>query len=77
MDLANNTEQNGVIYMISSLIFALGLLPENVIEINYLENKILKYIILVFLFILPLILFILANLKYKRKNKVQVRREEF
>lgn len=76
-NLANNSEQNGPIYLISTLIFVLGLLPENVIEINFLENKILKYIILIFLFILPLILFILANLKYKRKNKIPIKREEF
>lgn len=68
--ITNVSNQNGVIYTISALIFGLALLPKNVIELNYLENTVLKTLVLIFSFVFPLILFILANLKYKRKNKL-------
>lgn len=73
----NITNQNVSIYTISALIFGLALLPKNVVEVNFLENTILKVLVLVLLFGFPLILFILANLKYKLKNKRQKREVEF
>lgn len=71
------SNQNGVIYATSALIFGIALLPKNIIELNYVENSILKIIILLFLFLFPLILFILANLKYKRKNKLAKKEVNF
>lgn len=73
----NISNQNGPIYVISALIFTLALLPENVIEINFLENEVLKILVLTLIFAFPLILFILANLKYKRKNKIKKREVDF
>ena len=69
-NITNISNQNGVIYTISALIFAIALLPKNVTELNFIENNVLKLLVLIFLFGFPLILFILANLKYKRKNKL-------
>jgi len=68
--ISDISTQNGAIYFISALIFTLALLPQNVIEINFLENEILKILVISLIFTFPLLIFILANLKYKRKNKV-------
>ena len=71
--ITNLKDQNGVLYLFTALIFGLALLPQNVIKINFLDNELLKFLTIPFVFILPLIIFILANLKYKRKSKVQKR----
>lgn len=73
----NISNQNGMIYTVTGLIFALSLLPKNIVELNYLQNNMLKAIVIAFLFVLPFILFVLANLKYKRKNKVVKREVDF
>jgi len=76
-NITNNKYQNGPIYMISSLIFALALFPKNVIEINFLENEVLKILVISLLFIFPIAIFIFANLKYKRKHKFPKKEVDF
>lgn len=66
----NISNQNGPIYTIAALIFTLALFPKNVIEINFLENDILKVLVLTLLFAFPIIIYILANLKHKRTNRL-------
>ena len=46
------------------LVFAIGLLPANMYQLNFLENEVYKYIILTVVIGISLALLILANLKY-------------
>ena len=75
--VTNLHDQNGAIYLFTALIFGLALLPQNVIKINFLDNELLKVLTIPLIFIVPLIIFILANLKFKRKNKIQKREVNF
>lgn len=71
--ITNLQDQNGVLYLFSTIILGLALLPQNVIKINFLDNELLKILAIPLVFILPLIIFILANMKFKRKSKIQKR----
>ena len=73
----NSSNQNGPIYTIAALIFTLALYPKNVIEINFLENEVLKVLVISLIFVFPLIIFILANFKFKRKTLLPKKEEHF
>jgi len=51
------------------MLFATTLLPDNIVQVNFLENKIFKYISIFNIFVFSFVILILANLKYKRKHK--------
>jgi len=56
--------------LLSALIFCSSLLPENMTYVNFLENTVYKYIVLIFIFILGISILVFANLKNKSsKNK--------
>lgn len=63
------------ISLFAVIIFALSLIPSNMYQIIFLENKVYQYIVLVSVFGVSFILLILANLKYyflqKKKERVQ------
>ena len=73
----NISNQNGPIYTIAALIFTLALFPKNVIEINFLENDVLKVLVLTLLFAFPIIIYVLANIKHNKKDKLRNKEVEF
>ena len=62
--------------LFAALIFGISLLPENMQQINFLENTVYKYIIIILIFIIGLSILLFANLKYnmiqKRKGVVNI-----
>ena len=59
------------IYGGAFLIFLLSLVPQNYVQLNFLETTIYKYFVLILVFTISLILLILAALKHKKQNKVK------
>ena len=55
-------------YSICSIIFSIALLFPNISNIKYIQNTILKYIVILLVFVISLLILILANLKFKRRN---------
>ena len=62
--------------LFAALVFGISLLPENMQQINFLENTVYKYIIIILIFIVGLSVLLLANLKYnmiqKKKGVVNI-----
>ena len=56
-----------IVYCIGGLLFSIALSIKNIAIIKYLENIVLKYIILVVVFIISLIILVLGYFKKKRK----------
>lgn len=62
--------------LFSILVFAIGLLPENLKQLSFLENTVYQYFVLILVFLVSIILLILANMKYqliqKKKGSVSI-----
>ena len=62
--------------LFATLIFGISLLPENMQQVNFLENTVYKYIIIILIFMVGLSILLLANLKYhwiqKKKGVVDI-----
>lgn len=54
---------SGMIYAFCAIIFAIGALPKNMAEVNFLSNVFFKYVSIVFVFILPIVILCLASIK--------------
>lgn len=61
--LTNIKYSSGMIYAFCAIIFAIGVLPKNMAEVNFLSNVFFKYVSIGFVFILPLIILFLACIK--------------
>lgn len=61
----NNTE---MIYSVTAIIFSVALIFRNITNTNFLQNSILRYIVIILIFIITPIILILANLKLKRRT---------
>lgn len=57
-----------VTYGISAIIFSVALCFRNISDIKYIQNVILKYVVIILVFVISLIVLILANLKYKKEK---------
>ena len=66
--LTNIKYTKHIVFPISLLILGISLVTNNVAQLAFLENVILKYITIIFIFIIPISILILANLKYKQKK---------
>lgn len=62
--------------LFSILVFAIGLLPENLKQISFLENAVYQSFVIILVFLVSIILLILANMKYqliqKKKGSVSI-----
>lgn len=56
--------------LFAMLMFGIGLIPENMQQITFIENVIYRYIILILVFGICLIVLILANIKYLRQKRI-------
>ena len=55
-------------YSICAIIFSIALVFKNVSDMKYIQNILLKYIIISLVFVMSLIILILANLKHKKEK---------
>lgn len=61
--------RNLIIYASCLIILAISIIPKNLVEINFFETNIYKYMVLFFILGTGIFILILANLKYKLRNK--------
>lgn len=59
---------NQLVYASTSLIFSCSLIVRSIANIKFLQNEIIKYLILILIFIISPIILILANIKVKRRK---------
>lgn len=55
-------------YSISAIIFSLALSFQNIATMKYMQNVVLRYFVIILVFIISLIILILANLKLKKEK---------
>ena len=55
-------------YAVCSIIFSIALSFKNISDMKYIQNVLLKYIVIILVFIISLIILILANLKHKKEK---------
>ena len=67
--IANLQYNKWIIGMFASLVFGLGLLPQNLQQLSMLENEIYKYIFLILVIGIGLSTLIFANIKYCIQQK--------
>lgn len=61
--ITNIKYSTAMIYSFCSIIFAIGVLPKNMAEVNFLSNIFFKHLSIVFIFLLPFIILFLATIK--------------
>ena len=66
--LVNVSNEKMISFSTCSILFGLSLIPLNVAQIQYLENTIYRYVVLVSIFIVGIGILILANIKKKNTN---------
>lgn len=67
--LVNLKSNNEMTYSICFLIFSIALLFRNITDLKIIQNTILRYIIILIVFVISIAILILANLKHKRRNQ--------
>lgn len=67
--LVNLKSHNEMTYSICFLIFSIALLFRNITDLKIIQNTILRYIIILIVFVISIAILILANLKHKRRNQ--------
>lgn len=67
--MLNLKTQKELVYSISAIVFGLALIPDNISIIKFIQENILKYLIILVVFVMSLIILILANLKKKRRKR--------
>lgn len=67
--LVNLKNHNEMTYSICFLIFSIALLFRNITDLKIVQNTILRYIIILIVFVISIAILILANLKHKRRNQ--------
>ena len=72
--IANLRISKPLAFVIPLLIFAVSLLPKTFADSRFLEDVIYKYIIIVVIFILGFLLLVLANLKRKVKEGLNLKK---
>lgn len=55
-------------YSLCAIIFSLALVFENSAEVKFMQNIVLKYFVIILVFIISLIILLLANLKVKKEK---------
>lgn len=55
-------------YSICSIIFSIALCFKSVVDMKYIQNTILKYFVIILVFIISLLILIFANLKHKKES---------
>ena len=55
-------------YAICAIIFSIALSFKNISDMKYIQNVLLKYIVIILVFVISLIILILANLKHKKEK---------
>ena len=55
-------------YAVCSIIFSIALSFKNISDMKYIQNVLLKYIVIILVFVISLIVLILANLKHKKEK---------
>lgn len=58
-------------YMSAVFIFIFSLIPEGMVQIRFMENIVFKYFTIILLYIVSFTILILANIKYKKYNKLK------
>ena len=61
--ITNIEHPSAMVYSFCAIIFAIGVLPKNMAEVNFLNNIFFKYISIGFIFVVPLIILCLACIK--------------
>lgn len=74
--VTNIQDSRQTVYCFSALIFAIALLPQNVISLNFLTGPVYKNLNLILIFGISILILILANIKMKR-NKSTLSRGEY
>ncbi len=59
------------IYVAAIVIFLVSLIPQNYVQVHFLETTVYKYIVLGLVFVVSLTILILATLKYKKQHKLK------
>lgn len=57
-----------MVYSICAIIFSVALLFKDIADMKYIQNVILKYIVILLVFVMSLAILILANFKHKKEN---------
>lgn len=60
-----------IIYGAAIIIFLLSLIPQNYVQVHFLETTVYKYMVLGLVFIISLAILILATLKYRKLHKMK------
>ena len=68
-NILNTREHESLIFPLIPIVYILALYPKNLVEIEKIMGKILNYVSLVAIILIPTILFILAMIKKRRESK--------
>lgn len=63
--IKNHTE---ITYSICAIIFSIALAFKDISDLKYIQNVLLKYIVILLVFVISVIVLILANLKHKKEK---------
>lgn len=66
--LAKLKTHKEIAYSLCAIIFSLALVFENSAEVKFMQNIVLKYFVILLVFIISLIILLLANLKVKKEK---------
>ncbi len=72
----NKGKQNSSVLsliVVSALIWIFSILPQNIAQLRFLENKVLKYVSLAFVFGFNFIILVLGNVKLKLKQNKKIK----
>jgi len=72
---ANISRNDGIIYCFGAIIFGIALLHPKMLASSFLTTSFSQYAVLITTFVIPTIILALANLKFKRKNKANFKKE--
>jgi len=67
--ILNIENKKNIVLLIAGFIFIFALFPKNLSDLNFWKNTIYRPISLIIVFLIPIIVLILANIKHKKINK--------
>ena len=68
--LLNLKTHKEMAYSISAIIFSLSLAFANLAQIKYIQTELLKYFVIILVFVISLVVLILANFKLKKEKSI-------
>lgn len=68
--------RNVLIYFFALITLIISMIPQNLVQINFFETTIYKYIVLYFIFAACILILLFANIKYKLIHRKEKNKEE-